>query len=227
MANRWEKVTQDLYKNDNYRRMREVYDFVNKKVHSLKNNGLKICDIGCGDGSLLELLKDKGGLYGVDISRPQIKIARKKGIKAFYCNIDDSKLPFKNDYFDVVISSEVIEHVLVPDKLLQEAKRVLKKGGIFILTTPNLASFGKRLMLLMNKNPFIECSPLEPEAVGHLRYFIYPTLFTITKRNHLKLLQYTSDVINFEGTGKIKSETLAHMFPTFGRTLIFVMEREK
>ncbi len=225
MADNWEKITQKLYEHDNYRRMAEVYGFINKTVHSIPGKDLQICDIGCGDGSLLELVKDKGKLYGVDVSRTQLKQAVKKGIKASHCNLDMSKLPFKDGIFDAVISSEVIEHVLVPDKLLTEAKRVLKADGIFILTTPNLASFGKRLLLLFNQNPYIECSPFEPDAVGHLRYYIYPTLLKQVERFGFRLVQHTSDVINFESTGKLNSRLLARLFPTFGRTLIFVLKK--
>jgi hypothetical protein len=99
----------------------------------------------------------------------------------------------------------------------------MASDGVLILTTPNLASFGKRLLLLCNRNPFIECSPLEPEAVGHLRYFIFPTLRQLVERHGFKIREFTSDVINFDGAGRLRSRLLARLFPTFGRTLMVVL----
>lgn len=219
----WEEITQSLYKEDNYRRMSEVYDIILSYIQKDKT-GLNILDIGCGDGSLLNKIANNN-LYGIDISPEQLEIAKSRGIKAQNINIDKQNLPYPDNYFDIIISSEVIEHVLVPDNLLKETYRVLKKDGIFILTTPNLASFGKRLLLLFNKNPFIEISPLEENAVGHLRYFIYPTLLNIIKKYHFRLKKFTSDVINFDGKGIVKSRFLAHLIPTLGRTLIFLMSK--
>lgn len=216
-----QKINQDLYKQDNYRRMPEVYDTIISFVPA-QGKELKILDLGCGDGSLLERISIHRK-FGVDISEEQLAIARAKGIESFLVNIDLDPLPFEDNFFDIIICTEVIEHVLVPDKLLAEASRVLKKGGKLILTTPNLASLAKRLLLLANRNPFIECSPLEENAVGHLRYFIFSSLLKIVKKYNFKLLRFTSDVINFNGSGTLKSIWLAKTFPAFGRTLIFLL----
>lgn len=225
MHNQWEEITQTLYKEDNYLRMEEVFGFILSQIPQEGN--LKILDIGCGDGSLLARLKNtQHELYGVDVAKEQLEIARENGLEAEYLNLDDNPLPFENDFFDIIICSEVIEHVLLPDNILKEAFRTLKGKGQFILTTPNLASFGKRLLLLGGRNPFIEVSPLEEKAVGHLRYFIYPTLLNLTKKYNFKLKKFTSDVINFDGKGRLKSEWLARMFPSLGRTLMFILEKD-
>ncbi|MEK6793384.1 MAG: class I SAM-dependent methyltransferase [Spirochaetota bacterium] len=221
--NKWESITRDLYREDNYRRMPEVYAFIRAEIAAAKPR--TILDIGCGDGSLFDGLSGLR-LFGVDVSREQIAIARKRGMDARYCNVDEKSLPFKTGSFDMVIASEVIEHVLVPDRLLSEARRVLKDAGKFILTTPNLASFGKRLLLLFGKNPFIELSPLEPDAVGHVRYFIYPTLVTLLSRNGWRVVKHTSDVINFDGSGRLCSRTLARIAPGFGRSILCVLEKQ-
>ncbi|MGI6390582.1 MAG: class I SAM-dependent methyltransferase [Kiritimatiellia bacterium] len=218
----WTKMTQQLYANDNYRRMPEVYRFIISTVQA--NKGHRVLDIGCGDGSLLEQIKGKS-LHGIDISKEQLAKAVQKGITVHQVNLDSEPIPYPAEHFDIIISSEVIEHVLVPDLLLREARRVLNKDGIFILTTPNLASFGKRLLLLFNRNPFIECSPLEPSAVGHVRYFIFSTLKSIVERNGFALDEFTSDVVNFDRSGRLCSRFLAQKVPSLGRTLMVILKK--
>lgn len=202
--------------------MPEVYRFIIDRVNNIQ--GSMVLDIGCGDGSLLEQIHGKT-LHGVDICEEQLSISSKKGINVHLTNLNCDQLPYADQFFDIVISSEVIEHVLVPDILLQETYRVLKQDGTFILTTPNLASLGKRLLLLINRNPFIECSPLEIGAVGHLRYFILPTLKDIVEKHGFTIQHYTSDVVNFDGLGCFRSTHLAHIYPTLGRTLMLVLKK--
>lgn len=150
-------------------------------------------------------------------------VAKRKGISAEVLDIDQNSLPYEDNSFDLVISSEVIEHVLVPDRILTEAYRVLKDGGKFILTTPNLASLARRGLLLLNRNPFIECSPYEKDAVGHLRYFVKSSLLSLVERHGFKLVKHASDVINFDRHGRVKSHQLAKIFPSLGRSIIFVL----
>lgn len=226
MESKWESINRELYKHDNYRRMEEVYNFIASRIFRGAKPNARICDIGCGDGSLMERLSKYGEVSGIDISREQLELACRKGFDARYCNVDEEDIPFGNAQFDFVVCTEVIEHVLVPDRILTEAKRILKDDGQFILTTPNLASFGKRLLLLCNRNPFIECSPLEENAVGHLRYFIFPTLKRLVAHHGFCVREFSSDVINFDGGGRVKSRTLARLFPSFGRTLMVVLTKQ-
>lgn len=220
----WAEISQKLYKEDNYSRYKEVYDFILSRIS--KGKSLKILDIGCGDGSLLKEVINKGhDLYGVDISEEQLKIAEKNGIKTQKLNVDSDLLPFSDEFFDTVICSEVIEHVLLPENILKEVRRTLKNGGQFILTTPNLASLGRRFLLLFNRNPFIESSPLEENAVGHLRYFVRGSLLDLVKRHGFKLEIFTSDRVNFNGSGTMKNGALAKLIPSLGRTLIFVLRK--
>lgn len=220
--NDWANITKNLYRSDNYSRIKEVHDFILEQLHLKK--GQKILDIGCGDGSLLKKIKGSD-LYGIDLSPEQVAIAKSTEIDAVALNIDAQSLPYGNDFFDSIICSEVIEHVLLPDKLLQEAYRVLKKDGIFIITTPNLASFGRRLLLLCNKNPFIENSPLEDNAVGHLRYFIYPTLKALIEKYNFYITKRIGDLIIFGYPSFLQSRKIARMFPSLARTIMIVVKK--
>jgi len=93
-----------------------------------------VLDAGCGDGFFLEMLR--GDVYGVDISEKRLKRSRKKNI---FCKLTLAdlcyKLPFKDASFNIIILTEVIEHLKKPS--MGELLRILKKGGYLIVSAPN------------------------------------------------------------------------------------------
>jgi ubiquinone/menaquinone biosynthesis C-methylase UbiE len=100
----------------------------------------KILDIGCGTGETLTFLEnylERPDLYGVDNLPAAIDFAKKRGHKNIL-KVDAQKLPFKDNTFDYVLFLDVIEHIKDDVAILSEAKRVLKKGGRIIITTPAL-----------------------------------------------------------------------------------------
>lgn len=191
-------------------------------INGLGLHNKNIIDIGCHDGTLLSLIKNKdNNLYGIEANDYGVREAMKKGIKVKNFFFDDkTRIPFKNDFFDIVIAGEIIEHIYDTDFFLDEIYRLLKKRGWLILSTPNLASLGRRLMLLMGKNPLIELSPNESTSAGHIRYFVKKTLFDLLNKHNFKVAEAKYDLINFDIQGSFKTEFLAKFFPTLCRTLI-------
>lgn len=182
----------------------------------------KVLDIGCYDGTVgSKLIKKGNDVYGIEINQEVIEIAKQKGIKVIAQDIE-SRFGFENNFFDVVVAAELIEHILDTDFFIEEIKRVLKAGGILVLTTPNIASLGRRLFLLFGKNPYFEASlGYPPEAhAGHIRFFTKDLLFGFLKHKGFEILKFTSDVINFDSSGKIASKLFADLFPKLGRSLI-------
>jgi ubiquinone/menaquinone biosynthesis C-methylase UbiE len=109
----------------------------------------KILEVGCGAGHILERIQ-KGKLYGIDISDIQIKRATERlGNKVVLVKSPGEKIPYEDGYFDKLLCSEVIEHVLDPTPLLVEMKRVLKDEGILSLSIPNenLINFAKKIII--------------------------------------------------------------------------------
>ena len=105
----------------------------------LGNKGIgKSCiEVGCGTGKISEAIADLVGTLTVsDISE---KLSREVGerMKAPWMQQDACSLSIPDSSFDVVISSECIEHVPDPEKALREMVRVLKPGGLIVVTTPN------------------------------------------------------------------------------------------
>ncbi len=100
----------------------------------------RILDAGCGAGPALRYLKKRGFVpFGSDLIEYPLLQARQLLPDARLARCDsDRNLPYRQDSFDVILMSEVIEHVASPEFTLQEALRVLRPGGAVALTTPNL-----------------------------------------------------------------------------------------
>jgi len=99
----------------------------------------KVLDLGCGNGRWFKLFQKKKIDYiGVDFSKRLIKIAKRNYPQAKFQTADILKLPFSNNYFDKIYSIAVLHQIPSEElrlKSLKEAKRILKPGGILILTT--------------------------------------------------------------------------------------------
>lgn len=107
-----------------------------------KAGAKKVLDLGCGTGRhLVYLAKQSFDVYGIDIAKHGIKIAKdwlkKEGLKA-NLKIGDiyKKLPYKDNFFDAIISIRTLHHGKIKDirKLIKEMERILKPGGLIFIT---------------------------------------------------------------------------------------------
>lgn len=193
---------------------------IEKILNFIEGEGNKVLDIGCRDGYIGGLIKEKGNVvYGIDNSKEALERAAKRGIIVSLGNVEEG-LPYENEFFDYIFAGEVIEHIYDTDFFLKEIYRVLKNKGYLVLTTPNLATLGRRILLLIGKNPLIEPSLSEPNSSGHIRYFIKSTLEKLLQKHNFKVIKFISDVVNFNNRGTFYSILLAKLWPTFGRSLI-------
>ena len=132
-AYHWQQISQNLFKYNAYVAAR--YFQVVKLIP--QSRPIRILDIGCGDGVLLSLISQNtlAKLSGIDQDLKSLQIAKTK-VKAKFAKASAYKLPFTKNSFNLVIASEVIEHLKTPEKMLKEIKRVLKPKGKVIITTP-------------------------------------------------------------------------------------------
>ena len=112
-----------------------------KMLFKLVSHANSILDMGCGEGTRLNLLAKKGQkAVGIDISGKAIELAKKKYPKLDFKQGNLEKLPFRNECFDLVYSAFVFEHLDNPEKVLKEGLRILRKGGRFLVVAPNFGA---------------------------------------------------------------------------------------
>ncbi len=119
--------------------------FVRRAVQSVTNSRAVVADLGCGSGAMLcEILKQQPHWigYGLDISEAAVNYSRRL---ASHKNVAEranfqtgclSDLPFCSNSLDVVIASEVVEHLPDPQSIFRELSRVLAPGGLLLITMP-------------------------------------------------------------------------------------------
>jgi 2-polyprenyl-3-methyl-5-hydroxy-6-metoxy-1,4-benzoquinol methylase len=139
-----------------------------------------IIDMGCGDGSATELaaLASPGHrIVALDWSAEAVRQVRARGLTVVRAAAEDS-WPIASNTADVVIMSELIEHVIDTDAVLDEAWRVLKPGGSLLLSTPNLAAWYNRALLALGVQPVFSEVSLRgvfgrpgTQVAGHLHMF--------------------------------------------------------
>lgn len=218
----------------------------NKAIKILqKKKPSNFLDLGCADGGFCKIIQQKlniAEVYGVDISEKAIMKAKEKGINSLYQNIDEGNLSFPSEFFDAIFCGELIEHLFDPDHLLDEIHRVLKKDGICILTTPNLASWYNRIALLLGYQPFFSEVSIKyqvgylfksPFNVGHIRLFTLKALLELLKIHKFKIEKIYSLGINTElGIGKklrfiaYFANIISNPFPSLSTNLMVVFNKK-
>lgn len=115
--------------------------------HSGNPQGQKLLDIGCFTGRFLDVAKHAGFLtHGVEYQSEAAIIANEKHGGRVHCGPIESYSEASSSSFDVVTLFGVIEHVTEPDNTVRIIAELIKQGGIFIIQTPNTASFPARLL---------------------------------------------------------------------------------
>ncbi|TVL99222.1 MAG: hypothetical protein CV087_18830 [Candidatus Brocadia sp. WS118] len=156
----------------------------------------KLLEVGCGQGTGLLIARGFGfkNLVGVDVSEERLRRAKDKlqGHASLTLVPIDTHLPFKDEYFDVVISAAVIEHTLKPKVFMQEISRVVKKGGCVIIESD---CYQWRILQLLGIYKSVQ--PIDKA--------MFPTqLFKIFKDNGFQLVHYEGFPIPGRGFQFIK-----------------------
>jgi len=106
----------------------------------------RVLEIGCGLGDLLHFLEENFETYGIDISDYAIKKAKKKAknsiLKVMKAKDIDA---FRKNFFDVIVSCHLLEHLPNPSLVLAKIGQILKKDGIVLIAVPNTSSLGRKM----------------------------------------------------------------------------------
>lgn len=95
----------------------------------------RILNIGCGTGGMITILEQYGEVTNADVAHVAIDYCRRRGYERLV-HVEGSRLPFEDGSFDIVVATDVLEHIKDEVATLDEWNRVLKPGGIALLTVP-------------------------------------------------------------------------------------------
>lgn len=146
-----------------------------------------VLEIGTTPGQFTTILRRAGyEVTGIDLFPEQrAELWKSLGVDVHFCNIDESPLPFADGSFDAVVLSEVIEHLSSsPLPALAEIARVLRPGGLFVLSTPNQFYLKSRLKTLFDvvlARPFESFGEFTRamQLKGSQRYYNHSRLYTM------------------------------------------------
>ncbi|OHD54264.1 MAG: hypothetical protein A2Y33_16465 [Spirochaetes bacterium GWF1_51_8] len=206
------------FSGDNYEEPilhKKVMNLIRKRKIEYK----KVLDIGAGNGKLLEMLEQSSDKHAVDISETGVKIMKGKGINAICHNISLEKLPYPDNRFDLVICTEVLEHIVNPEVVMSEAFRVLKPGGIFISSVPNIYQLATFILV------FLDIPPINSARYGsqHYRDYTKKILKRAWKEHGFIVKKMIGDII-FPFKGAV-SRFFAGIFPRLSHRIISVCQK--
>lgn len=138
----WDQVPPDYYQKgvaNNFLQRTWHMNKLREVLNIIRSSGIKpknLLDVGCASGwflSRLALEYPTTRCIGLDVYEKAVEYGKKRYKHLKLVHADAHKIPFSDNSFDVVTCTEVLEHVIGPEKVLREIKRVLKPGGIAII----------------------------------------------------------------------------------------------
>lgn len=190
---------------------------------------LNILDLGSGEGGTSKILSEKNNLISFDISLTRLKRQDKK-IKRV--NGSALNLPFKKNYFDLIILQDVIEHVSNPEQLIESIIFSLKKNGIIYLSTPNKISLFNIISDPHWGSPIISLLKRKSIKKYYLKYFRkdelnrtdIPQLFSLKELEKLFQNNYIIELFTKHSVKKLLEENKGIVWSDFHLLLIKIIK---
>lgn len=154
---------------------------------------MTICDLGCGNGYISSRLAELGyTVTGVDASHTGIELARKNHTSenlTFICaRIDEELAIYLSDrQFDLVLSSDVIEHLYRPADLIEVASKILKPAGYILVGTPYHGYVKNLVLSLLDK--WDDHHTVDWEG-GHIKFFSVKTLSNLLSIHTYRIISF-------------------------------------
>jgi methionine biosynthesis protein MetW len=160
-----------------------------KIISNLINKNTRVLDVGCGDGTLMEYLKDsrKIDIRGIEISKNNVQKCLSKGLTVIEGDAEKDLLQFPDGSFDFVILSQTLQAFLTPEIVIKELLRVGKKA---VVTIPNFGFWKVRLHLLLKGTmPITKNLPDEWYNTPNLHMCTLKDFYNFCENRNIKLDQ--------------------------------------
>jgi len=173
-----------------------------------------ILEIGCGTGETGEYaLRTKCDQYmGVELIDSAAKAANQKLTEVIAGDVENAQLPWPNCYFDALVMSEVLEHLIHPWSVMKNLTRLLKPGAIVVAGTPNISSLRVIAQLIRGRFDYEDRGLMDE---SHLRWFTPGTLREMFEAADIETISIGSAFPPKAGTRMIDAITfkrLSHLF---------------
>lgn len=151
-----------------------------KHLQAVGIKGAKVLELGVGDASLTRRLAEAGAVVdGVELDETSVELARPHCRKVMHSNLNDiAKIEIADEY-DIIVAADVLEHLADPEFVLSRLKRYLKRGGLLVVSLPNVANLYVRLNLLMGRFPYHSKGLLDR---SHLHFYTLLTMRRLLRK---------------------------------------------
>ena len=174
---------------ENYKEQSFKWKFWSSIIKKYTNKDSFILELGCTYGYLFKHLKEYKNLYGIDISKHAINVAKSMNHNANFEVQDAQNLKLEKNKFDLIIAIDVLEHLPDPRKGIEEIFKVLKPNGILIIATPNPDPYSHQIK---KKNWFAYKDPTHI-SIHNRQYWT-----TLLKENNFRIKKTTTiDLFDF------------------------------
>jgi SAM-dependent methyltransferase len=186
----------------------------------IEQNSPAILDLGCGTGTNLDSLGRFGEAYGIDESDLALGFCQRRGL-GLLAQGRAERLPFCENCFDLVCALDLLEHLADDDAALGQAFRVLKPGGILLVTVPAYPSlFGAHDHALGHKRRYKKAD---------LGFKVKRSGFSLIKTSHYMSLLFPATLLIklYQKRFGSRTETIRyHVHPLLNRFFLFLCELE-
>jgi methionine biosynthesis protein MetW len=149
--------------------------------------GARVLDLGCGDGTMLDLLARERGCtgYGIELDDANVLACARRGVNVIQRNLEEGLDLFADKAFDVVLQLDTLQHLRNAETMLRETARV---GNTGIVAFPNFAHWPNRLSILRGHMPVTRRLPYQWYDTPNIRVGTFDDFAALARRNQLRVL---------------------------------------
>ncbi|GAB1436841.1 methionine biosynthesis protein MetW [Sphaerotilus natans] len=183
-------------------------------IADLVPQGSRVLDLGCGDGALLALLRDRRGCrgYGVELDDAKVLAGVQRGVNVLQRNLEEGLSLFEDNSFDVVLQLDTLQNLRNTEDMLRETARV---GRIGIVSFPNFAHWPNRLRVLQGRMPVTKVLPYQWYDTPNIRVGTFADFEILARKNGLHIL---------DAFGLHEGEVVRHWPNLLASTAVFKFE---
>ena len=156
-------------------------------IADLVPQGSRVLDLGCGDGALLALLRDRRGCrgYGVELDDAKVLAGVQRGVNVLQRNLEEGLSLFEDNSFDVVLQLDTLQNLRNTEAMLRETARI---GRVGLVSFPNFAHWPHRLSVLRGRMPVTRSLPYQWYDTPNIRVATFADFEVLAEQNGLRIL---------------------------------------